>query len=69
MMRFIRIAVGSANELEYQLLLARDLGFSQTGIYDQLDAALTEVKRMLRGLLRGLKSKQSNPSDSLDSRL
>jgi len=29
LMRFLYIALGSANEVEYQLLLARDLGFLQ----------------------------------------
>jgi four helix bundle protein len=41
---FLQIAFGSASELEYQLLLARDLGFLVTSAYDTLNADITEVQ-------------------------
>jgi four helix bundle protein len=33
--RYLGIAVGSANELDYHLLLARDLGYLQPAAYEQ----------------------------------
>ena len=48
--RFVRVALGSASELEYHLLLARDLGLLQERVYRQLTAETVEVKRMLSGL-------------------
>ena len=48
--------MGSGSELEYQLLLARDLGFLKEGVYDQLHLDTVEVKRMLASLIRKLKA-------------
>ena len=48
--RFVRIAFGSASELEYHLLLARDLGLVPVAAHDRLSSAAAEVKRMLTGL-------------------
>ncbi|MGH2532754.1 MAG: four helix bundle protein [Thermomicrobiales bacterium] len=45
--RFCRISLGSANELEYHFLLAKDLRMLEPASYDRLDADLAEVKRML----------------------
>ena len=45
--RFCIIARGSASELEYQLLLARDLKLLQTHDYEQLSQQTIEIKRML----------------------
>jgi len=60
--RFLHIAAGSASELEYHLLLARDLSYLNTTDYTQLSDALTEVKRMLAALLRQIKlHRQSSP--------
>lgn len=49
--RFLRIAQGSASELEYHLLLARDLGYFNERDYEDLVHATNEVKRMLHRLL------------------
>jgi four helix bundle protein len=49
--RFVQIALGSASELEYHLLLASDLNLLARPAYDGLDRSVTEVKRMLSGLL------------------
>ena len=54
--RFFQIAMGSASELEYHLLLARDLGFLKSSAYDQLAADVTEVKRMLTGFIQKLRA-------------
>jgi len=48
--RFIAIAIGSTTELEYQLLLSRDLGYVSPGDYDDLLRSLAEVGRMLVAL-------------------
>ncbi len=45
--RFLQIAAGSASELEYHLLLARDLDMMQEEIYKSLNSETTEIKRML----------------------
>ncbi|PYP56347.1 MAG: diversity-generating retroelement protein bAvd family protein [Gemmatimonadetes bacterium] len=52
--RFAYIAVGSASELEYHLLLATDLGIIERDRYSLLEKSVVEVKRMLAGLIRKL---------------
>jgi four helix bundle protein len=52
--RFLQIAMGSASELEYQLLLSRDLGLVADANYDQLNLQVTEIKRMLTSLIKKL---------------
>lgn len=49
--RFLGIALGSASEVEYDLLLARDLGYLTNDDYETLLGPTEEVKRMLRGLI------------------
>lgn len=48
--RFLNIASGSASELEYHFLLARDLTFLNELDYQRLNHDVTEVKRMLASL-------------------
>ena len=50
--RFLQIAIGSASELEYHLLLARDLRILQAVDYERLSGEVVEVKRMLASLIR-----------------
>ncbi len=50
--RFLQIALGSASELEHQLILARDLGYLQAHDYEVLSAELVEVGRMLNVLIQ-----------------
>ncbi|EXJ13566.1 hypothetical protein D779_3616 [Imhoffiella purpurea] len=52
--RFVRIAAGSANELEYQCLLSRDLSYLSEDQADALMLQCSEVRRMLSGLLSKL---------------
>jgi len=54
--RFIQIALGSASELEYQILLARDLNYVESTHYRKLDGQVIEVKRMLSSLLRRVRT-------------
>jgi four helix bundle protein len=44
--RFLQIAMGSASELEYQLLLAHDLDYLNNSDYERLATQAVEVKRM-----------------------
>ena len=50
--RFLHMAMGSASELEYHLLLSRDLQFLDREDHDHAQAQVVEVKRMLAGLIR-----------------
>jgi len=54
--RFLRIAAGSASELEYHLLLARDLRLLKIEDYEQLAGEVTEIKRMLTSFIQKLKA-------------
>ena len=50
--RFLQMAMGSASELEYHLLLSRDLEYLSPTSYKELTAEVTRVKRMLSSLIR-----------------
>jgi four helix bundle protein len=52
--RCLQIAMGSASEVEYQLLLARDLALLDQVSYERLAKQCTEVKRMLTALIKKL---------------
>ncbi len=54
--RFLYVALGSANELEYFALLARDLKLLADASYEQVAADIQEVKRMLAALVARLKA-------------
>ncbi len=54
--RFLGIAMGSASELEYHLLLAHDLNLLETAEYRELAREVTEVKRMLTSFIQKLKA-------------
>jgi four helix bundle protein len=54
--RFLQIACGSASELEYHLLLARDLGYVPPENYVSAQKQLLEMKRMLVALTRKVDS-------------
>jgi len=54
--RFLTIAMGSASELEYHLLLSRDLSLLGEDEYVQISTDLEEVKRMLTGFIQKLKA-------------
>ena len=56
--RFMQIAMGSASELEYHLLLARDLNHLDNDVYVELEQKVKEVKRMLAPFINRLKNKK-----------
>ena len=54
--RFLQIAMGSASELEYQLLLASDLGLFEEVDYGELYNEVVQVKQMLTALIQKLRA-------------
>ena len=54
--RFLQIALGSASEFQYHLLLAHDLSFLKHRDYERLMREVTEIKRMLTSFIENLKA-------------
>ncbi len=54
--RFMLIAMGSASELEYHLLLARDLDHLKPSRYENLLGKTQEAERMLAPFVNKLRS-------------
>lgn len=54
---FCDIAMGSASEAEYQLLLARDLNYLPDDRHKQLERDLLEVKRMLNSFTAAVRAR------------
>ncbi len=55
MIQFLHVALGSAAELETQLIIAKKLGYKvDTNIYDKI----VDVKKVILGLVRYLKDKK-----------
>ena len=54
--RFLQMAIGSASEVEYQLLLARDLEMLKPADYQRLSVDAIEIKRMLASLMKKLRA-------------
>lgn len=54
--RFLYHAMGSASELEYFLLLARDLKFLDKASHERITVDTQEMKRMLASLIARLKA-------------
>ena len=67
--RFLEIAMGSASELEYHLLLARDLKLLVPSLYAQLNEQTCEVKRMLAAFIQKLKGKALSSQRSAVSQI
>jgi four helix bundle protein len=55
--RYLQNALGSASELEYHLLLAKDLGFFASSQYVELDESAKELKKMLTSFITKLRSR------------
>jgi four helix bundle protein len=55
--RFLQIAGGSASELEYHLLLCRDIGLLPSVEHDRLVVEVCDVKKMLATLIKKLKER------------
>ena len=55
--RFLQMAMASASELEYHLILTADLGLLPPGIGEQRIDHAKEVKRMLAALIKRVRQK------------
>jgi four helix bundle protein len=68
--RFSQIAMGSSSELEYQVLLAKDLRYLSNDVYEDLSNKVVEVKKMLTSLIKKLNADrcpEGMPSAKADS--
>ncbi len=54
--RFLDISMGSASELEYLLLLVKELNMLSKSDYDNLTGAVIEIKRMLATFIKKLRA-------------
>ena len=54
--RFLQIAMGSASETEYLILLARDLKYLNADQYVELTDEIVSVKKMLTALLKNIRT-------------
>lgn len=52
--QFVGIAKGSAGEMKYQLLLAKDLKYVEENTYDELRSRCERISQMLTGLAKSL---------------
>ena len=64
--RFLLIAIGSAAEADYHLLVARDTKLVHAQGYDDLASKAVEIRRMLAGLIKrvtaSIESKRGSPA-------
>ncbi len=63
-LQFLTVARGSVEEVKYQLLLARDLGYVNEEAYSETSKNYDQVGKMLNGLIRSLKSHAKTKADS-----
>ena len=56
LVRFLQIAMGSASETEYLILLAHDLKYLSDDQYVELTDTIVSLKKMLTALLRNIRS-------------
>ena len=54
--RFLFISLGSASELEYLILLSKDLKYINEKFYAELNIGINEIKKMLIGMIKKLKA-------------
>ncbi len=53
---FLQIALGSANEVDYQLLLAKDLNYLDEKNYLALNDKVDKIKRQLANLIKKVRA-------------
>jgi four helix bundle protein len=53
---FLNIALGSANEAEYFLILSKDLTYLPQQVFDQLSDQVNQIKAMLISLIQKVRS-------------
>jgi four helix bundle protein len=67
--QYLHISLGSASELDYFLLLARDLQFLTPRQHDALEVRIHEIKLMLAGLIRKVSGKTTLTTEVAPSAL
>ncbi len=65
--RFFNIAMGSASEVEYQLMLSRDLEYLEKTTFEELNGLVIEVKKMLSSLILCLRETDRSSPPKADS--
>jgi four helix bundle protein len=59
--RFLQIAMGSASETEYLILVAHDLKFLNSDQFGELTDVTIRVKKMLTSLIKKLRANNRQP--------
>ena len=54
--RYLMMAYGSANEMGVLIDLSKDLEYTEEEVYEKAGKTYEEIRRMLYGLVKGLKS-------------
>ena len=53
--RYLDISLGSASELDYQLLLAHDLNYLEKQLHEEMHAQLSLIRKMLSNLSKSVR--------------
>ena len=56
MRRFLIISTGSCSELEYQLILSKDLNYIQGTVYKELSESVVEIRKMIYSFIKNIPS-------------
>src|SRR5688572_12324421 len=59
--RYADMSIGSCSEVEYWILLGRDVGYFNASDHDRITGKTVEVRRMLFGLRKGIRNKRRKP--------
>lgn len=65
--RYSDMSIASASELEYWVLLAKDVGYFSRDDHERLTASTVEVRKMLHGLRKAIRKELRNDGGSADS--
>ena len=60
--RFLEFASGSASELDYQLVLVRDLHYIDESHYEKLTNELVEIRKMLTTFIKQVRKRLNSKS-------
>jgi four helix bundle protein len=52
--RFLVMASGSSSELEYQLILSKDLEYISESSFKELEAELIEIRKMIHSFIKNI---------------
>jgi hypothetical protein len=66
--QFTGIARGSAGELKYHLLLAKDLGYIETKDYERMIGEINSISKMLYYLIQSLTPRPYTPDNPKEAK-